>query len=414
MMNAGYSIAINFYFFVILLVSPFNSKAKRWIKGRKDWEFELQKRIKNDEKWMWFHCSSLGEFEDSCEIFFKIQQQFPEKKTILTVFSPSAYESISPLGLFDFVTYLPKDSKRNARTFMDIVSPDIALFSRSELWYYFLMETKAKQIPAYLISLKLTKRSNFLKWPLRIFYRKCFAAFDLIYCQNTETKKLLNDSYSLSNTRITGNTRFERVYNQSLKNERFPSIEKFIAGQYTIILGSCLPKDERLFLQIRMELKAFNIKWILVPHEIDKSLIARNLPISDWTFFSRINEMPTNCDILIIDQVGILKHLYAYANFALIGGGFDQIGIHNVIEPAVYGVPVGFGPNHRNYDEAIQLMELGGAFIFQTADELKALIISQLRSTEHLAISDKIKQFVKKNATSSTKIVDSMLNKIKD
>lgn len=413
-MNRFYSIIIYFYNFIILCLSPFNNKAKRWINGRKKWESELGKKIEKGENWIWFHCSSLGEFEDSCEIFFKIQNENPTKKTILTVFSPSAFEVLKHSGLFNVISYLPIDTKTNAKTFIEIVNPELVLFSRSELWLNFLLEVRAREIPLFLISLKLNNTSNFVKWPLRLFYRKCFNAFNIIYCQNSETQKLLNSNFSISNTLITGNTRFERVYNQSLSKETFPDIEKFVLDSLVIVIGSCLPKDERIFLQIYNDLKGLNLKWIIVPHEIEKAIIVRKMNSKFTILYSNIKELNEFHDTLIIDSVGILKHVYRYANFALIGGGFDKVGIHNIIEPAVHGIQIAFGPNHKNYDEAIQLLNLGGAFVYKDSKELKGLIKSKLFNPENLVLKENIKHFVKANTLNSSKIIDSIRTKMND
>lgn len=407
-MNRCYLIIIYFYNFIILLLSPFNKKASRWITGRKKWESELGEKIEKGENWIWFHCSSLGEFEDSCEIFFKIQNENPTKKTILTVFSPSAFEALKQSGLFDVISYLPLDTKTNAKAFIEIVKPELVLFSRSELWLNFLLEVRAREIPLFLISLKLNNTSNFIKWPLRLFYRKCFNAFNIIYCQNSETQKLLNSYFSISNTLITGNTRFERVYNQSQPKETFPDIEKFVLDSLVIVIGSCLPKDERIFLQIYHDLKGLNLKWIIVPHEIEKSIIVRKMNSKFTILYSNIKELNEFHDTLIIDSVGILKHVYRYANFALIGGGFDKIGIHNIIEPAVHGIQIAFGPNHKNYDEAIQLLNLGGASVYKDSEELKGLIKSKLLNPENLVLRENIKHFVKASTLNSSRIIDSI------
>ncbi|MBK9479538.1 MAG: hypothetical protein IPP56_16270 [Bacteroidetes bacterium] len=411
-MNSCYSIILYFYYLIILLLSPFNKKAKRWITGRKKWESELEKKIKKGENWIWFHCSSLGEFEDSCEVFFKIQTEYPTNRTILTVFSPSAFEVLKQSGLFDIIFYLPLDTKANAKAFIEIVKPQLVLFSRSELWLNILVELQARKIPLFLISLKLNNKSNFLKWPFRKFYRNCFKTFDVIYCQNLETQKLLIAYFNVSTTLITGNTRFERIYNQSQSKITFPDIENFVLDSFVIVYGSSLPKDEKFFLKTYDSLKKLNLKWIIVPHEIEKSIIAKKLNSRNVIHFSKIKELHQFHDILIIDSVGILKHIYQYAHIAIIGGGFDKIGIHNIIEPAVYGNQIAFGPNHKNYDEAIQLLNLGGAIIYKNNEELKRIIQSKALNPENIALRETIKLFVKSNTMNSFKIVESIRAKL--
>jgi len=411
-MNILYSLVINCYYFLIFTAGFFNKKAKLWIEGRKNWESVLSGKIDKDKDWIWFHCSSLGEFEDCCEIFFKIQKENPSKKTILTVYSPSAFESLKSSRLFDVIAYLPLDTKRNAKTFLDIVNPEFILFGRSELWLYFLLEIKKREIPIFLISLKMNSKSNFIKWPFNIFYRSCFSVFDAVYCQDEETLQLLISHFAVSNTFLTGNTRFERVYKQSQSDFKLHGIENFIIENRVVVLGSCLPKDEHMFLEIYNKLKSLNIKWIVVPHEMEESILSKHIDSNTNILYSRINELNPNHDILVIDSVGLLKHIYKYADFALIGGGFDKIGIHNIIEPAVYGVQSAFGPNHRNYEEAIQLIASGGATVYNNSIELEMLINEKFSNPEDKVLKENIRQFVKSKAVSSSKITDSILARL--
>ncbi len=411
-MNRCYSIIIYFYYYLILIASPFNRKAKKWIDGRKKWESVLLKKIKKGESWIWFHCSSLGEFEDCCEIFFQIQNAFPHKKTILTVFSPSAFEALKQTNLFDVITFLPIDTKSNAKSFVDIVNPEFALFSRSELWLNILTEVQSREIPIFLISLKLSSNSNFVKWPLKYFFGRCFKTFNYIYCQNAETQKLLHSNFNLTNSMITGNTRFERISNQSQIGQALPDIERYVLNSKVIVIGSSLPKDENFFLDIYDELKMLNIKWIIVPHEIEKSIIIKKMNTKNLILYSNIIELNKHHDILIVDSVGLLKLIYKYANLAIIGGGFDKIGIHNVIEPAVHGVQMAFGPNHKNYEEAIQLLNLEGATIYRNSNELKMWIKNKLLKPSNIPIGENIKQYVKTNTIDNSKIIESIRMKI--
>jgi len=412
-MNLFYSFTLHFYNLLILIASLFNRKAALWIKGRKKWQYELKEKIKQSEKWIWFHCSSLGEFEDSCEIFLKIQKRNPTKKTILTVYSPTAFEVLHKSNLFDHISYLPLDTLPNAKTFLDIVQPELVLFSRSELWFNFLKQTKARKIPVFLISLNLTRNSNFTKWPLKFFYADCFKSFDHIFCQNIETTKILFTQFNITQSSITGNTRFERVYNQYKTDINFPEIETFTKEGFVIIFGSSLPKDERLFLDIYKELKHPQIKWLIVPHEFARCTFMQKLNSNNFVLHSKIKNLNESHDILVIDSVGILKHIYKYTNLALIGGGFDKIGIHNIIEPAAYGIPIAFGPNHKNYEEAVQLINFGGAAIFRNSTELKEIIKNKLSQKTDFLLKENIKQFVKEKAINSSKISDAIQNQIK-
>ncbi|MDX2173755.1 MAG: glycosyltransferase N-terminal domain-containing protein [Bacteroidota bacterium] len=401
-----YSISIYCYSFLISIVGLFNKKARLWIKGRENWEANLLDKIGKGDSWIWFHCSSLGEFEDCCEVFFKIQKEYSTRKTILTVFSPSAFEVLSTSNFFDVITYLPLDTKKNAIKFINIVKPKLILFSRSELWLNFLLEAKKKGSSLFLVSLKLSKESYFIKWPFKTIYKKCFRCFTHIFCQNSDTQKLVNSSLNITNTSITGNTRFERIFKQSQIDGTFHEIEKFAQNSLLVVIGSSLPKDEKIFLKIYNELKFLNIKWIIVPHEIEKTIIIKEINPYNLILYSSISKLNKGQDVLIIDKVGILKHIYKYAKLALIGGGFDKIGIHNILEPSVFGVQTAFGPNYRNYEEANDLIKIGGATIYRNSEELKDLIVNKLTNPINNEFQKKIKQYVKHNANNSSQIVD--------
>lgn len=401
-----YNLIIRLYFSAIKIVSPFNQKAKLWLEGRLNWEIKLSEKITPSEKWIWFHCSSLGEYEDCCEIFYKIQKSNKTKKSILTVFSPSAYEFLKDSKLFDVITYLPIDSTINAKKFLSIVNPELVLFSRSELWFHYIIETNIRGIPIFLISLKINEKSNFLKWPFKLIYKKCFYSFTYVFCQDNETLDLLKRKFNVNSAIVSGNTRFERIINQANNLNEHDEILSFAEDNKVIIMGSCLEKDEKIFLQIYFKMRHLGIKWIIVPHEIEKSTVSSNIDNKNLIYHSKIDELTNSHDVLFVDSVGILKYLYKYADLAIIGGGFNRIGIHNIVEPSVFGVQTAFGPNHKNYHEAIQLIKIGGASIFKNAEELEQLILAKLFAPKDDDLELRIKKFVKDNSTNSNQIAE--------
>lgn len=409
-MQSIYFLILQIYKLFIRLASLSNRKAAVWIKGRKNWEVQLSGHIKKNESWIWFHCASLGEFEDACEVFFNLKQSFSAKKTILTVFSPSAFEALKSTKYFDLIFYLPLDTPGNSKKFISLLKPEFAVFSRSELWFNFLHALSQKNIPTFLVSLRLNNKSNFLKRPFKNWYRNCFNSFDFIFCQDSETKQLLDSKFSYKNTIVTGNTRIERIKNQSILKQKLTQIEEFTASNFVIVFGSSLAQEERIFYEIYPKLKAFNIKWIIVPHEPEKSSLHKMFAANNCILYSEMDKLIKIHDILIIDTVGLLKTVYKYANFAIIGGGFNRIGIHNIIEPAVYGVPMAFGPNHKNYPEALNLLKFGAAKIFTTSDELLKIINQQLLSPTPDYLKLAIKKFVDKEVTVSSRIVDTILS----
>lgn len=405
-----YDTALFFYYILIWSSSLFNKKAQQWIRGRKNWTMLLSEKRKFNEHWIWFHCSSLGEYEDCREIFKQIKKDNPANKTLLTFFSPSGLEAKKESSEFDLIMYLPFDSKRNAKWFLDILRPQSIFFSRSELWFYFLNEIHKRKIPAFLLSLKMNAKSSFLKWPMRKIFAKCFKAFDHIFCQDEITKELLLGYFKISSVSITGNTRFDRVYAESSSTYELPHLEKFLGNSFVIVVGSCLPEDEKNIFDALSHLESSSIRCVIVPHEIDGAridkIVSRN---SDRVIrYTNIELLTTSHSVLYIDFVGALRHLYKYARFAIIGGGFDRIGIHNIIEPAAYGVKTTFGPNHKNYQEALDLLRIGGAIIHRNTSELLEIIRDQLTNPATDALKNKIIEYVKDSTGGSKRIIESI------
>jgi 3-deoxy-D-manno-octulosonic-acid transferase len=408
-MQTLYQLGLLGYRFIILLISPFNTKARNWIQGRKNWKKKLN-QFDNTQSWIWFHCASLGEYEDCYEVFLKLKLEFKNSKILLTVFSPSAYEVIKHNNPFDELMYLPIDTKSNARLFIQKLNPTLVVFARSEIWVNYIQTLKFKNIPIFLISLKLTHQSGFLKPILKRFYQKSFTAFQFIYSQDNQTIELLEKQFKVNNTRLTGNTRFERIFKEKQKGVHFPEIEEFKSNALTIIVGSSLPKDESIIQELIDEDIFNSIKWIIVPHEWKSSIFKhKKWTRKDTILFSQINNLNSKHRILFVDQVGILKHLYQYGEIALIGGGFNKIGIHNIIEPAIYGLQIGIGPNHRNYQEAIDLINLKACFIFKNTAELKNILEEIIQNQTPNTSQKELKDYIENQSNTSSIIQDHLL-----
>jgi 3-deoxy-D-manno-octulosonic-acid transferase len=393
--------------------APFNRKARKWVQGRVGWIERLSSVRKGDEKWIWFHCSSLGEYEDFLDVLTRTKRDKPDRKFLLTLSSPSGYDVVKDTTVCDLVMYLPLDTKSNAKRFMDLLRPEAIFFSRSDLWWRYLSEIRARKTPAYLISLFLDENSGFLKRSLRGMYTECFSAFTHIFCQNEKTKSLLQETFGIEAASVTGNSRFDRVAASVSQIVFYPLVEKFVGDDFTVVVGSSWPKDENFVFQTYAELKAklpkTRIKWIVVPHEIDETRIEKWVAVdpAKRLRYSKIESAKPTHDILFIDFVGGLKHLYRYADFSVIGGGFDKIGIHNIIEPATYGVPQAFGPNHRNYQEALDLTETKAADIFHSSEELTAIILKRL-TEESSSLKSSISAYVQTNRGASQRIVETI------
>jgi 3-deoxy-D-manno-octulosonic-acid transferase len=405
-MHFVYQACIHAYTLLLHLASIFHNKAKLWIHGRKNWKEILAEKRNPADKWIWFHCSSLGEYEDCCEVFHELIKMNPSKKTLLTFFSPSGYEHKKNSSLYTLVMYLPTDTKKNASSFLDILRPGSVFFSRSDLWFNFLNETRKLNIPVFLLSVRLSKTSGFLGWPVRSFYKKCLNCFTHIYCQDQVTRDLLKEKFDISFTSVTGNTRFDRVHASAFPGKEFPELDEFIKDSFVIVAGSCLPKDENILLKALGQLGSHHVKCIIVPHEINDKDIERSIQKCQGKAlrYSRINSLSGAQSILYFDTIGDLKYLYRLANLALVGGGFDRIGIHNVLEPAVFGVNIAFGPHHRNYPEALELLRTGTANIYRNAAELSSIIRTQMDHPEDAASGPEFENYMNSHLGASSRI----------
>ncbi len=407
-MNSIYNILIFIFGILMKIVANFHHKAKLWVTGRQDWENTLRKKRTSNEQWIWFHCSSNGEFEDCFELFNLIKKENPTKKIILTFFSPTGIETHGNSTICDLIMYLPLDTKENASKFLSILKPSIAFFSRSDFWYNYLTQLKSNNTPTYLLAFSLTKQSNFIKWPGKLFFQKSIHCFDFIFCQNNLTLSLLKENFNYTTSTIVGNSRFDRIYQESFNKREFPGIDNFITNDFMLVAGSTLDKDEENILYVMKQLENHSIKCLLVPHEIDNThlsaLISKNP--TKIIRYSNIEQLKPSHKILVIDFVGGLKYLYRYADIALIGGGFDSIGIHNIIEPSVYGVNTTFGPNYRDYPEAIDLLEMGTSIIHHSKEELLTQLKEQLSHPKTDAFKAQLKKYVIDNTGASLKTLE--------
>lgn len=397
-MKIFYQIGTSFYFLIVRIVSLWNPKAKLFIKGRNEtWDKLKDFRSENKEVF-WFHCASLGEFEQARPLIEKLKNDI-DCKVVVTFFSPSGYEIRKNYDQADLILYLPKDSTKNARAFLDLINPSKIFFIKYEFWANYLMQAYKRSIPTYLVSGVFRKNQVFFKW-YGGFMRKILNSFEIIFLQNENSKILLN-SISV-NSIITGDTRFDRVMQNANKVESFPLIEKFINGSKMLVVGSCWAEDESIIFPILN--KTTTEKIIIAPHEIHESHLS-NIEKSlqkKVLRYSLINSTEDigQYDVLLIDNIGILMHLYQYADVAYIGGAFGK-GLHNILEPASFGVPVIFGNKYSKFPEAYQFIDAKIGFSVKNSVEFKE-IYSKLLSGN---ISEEVTHFMTSQKGATTKIV---------
>ncbi|MCX6200310.1 MAG: 3-deoxy-D-manno-octulosonic acid transferase [Bacteroidetes bacterium] len=400
-----YNLLLFFYRLGILLASPFNAKAKLWIDGRKNWRSKLSNFQWGKEKRIWIHCASLGEFEQARPVIEKLKSQELKPQIILTFFSPSGYEIRKNYKQADVVMYLPHDTKASAKVFLDLVKPDEALFVKYEFWFHYLNELSKKNIPTILFSSVFRNEQVFFKW-YGGFFRTMLTKFSKVFVQN-EKSKLLLQSIAIE-SELSFDTRFDRVYEIAQNRKYFPLVEKFKGNSKILIAGSTWPRDEQLLLQLINENTLSGFKFIIVPHDINlKKIIAlqKKMKVESVLFSELNNENALTAQILLVNSIGSLSSLYASAEIAYLGGGFNA-GIHNVLEAVVYNIPVLFGPNYKKSEEAKELVALGEAYTVSSFTELNAAIQTASSKTNLLG-----KKYVEERIGGTEKIVAYLSNK---
>jgi 3-deoxy-D-manno-octulosonic-acid transferase len=361
------------------IASLFNSKAKKWVRGRKNILERLARAIPNNEKVIWMHCASLGEFEQGRTVIEQLKNRYPHFKILITFFSPSGYEAGKNYAAADWVFYLPMDGPRTARRFLEIVHPAMAIFVKYELWYYYLKKIKYRDIPLLLISALFRKDMAFFKWYGGL-QRKMLSRFAHIFVQNAASKNLVDRLGLEMISSISGDTRFDRVIEIAKRWEGIPAIKQFTGKNKVIIAGSTWPEDEEILQKAFTAINDPSLKLIIAPHEITEKRLAEikklfpnallysqlTTPHSPLT----IHHSPpdsyrdTTHNTLIIDNIGMLARLYNYGYITYVGGGLRKMGVHNVLEAAVFNKIVLFGPAYHKYSEAVGLVLSGGGLPF--------------------------------------------------
>lgn len=409
-----YTLGIFFYSLAIRVAALFNPKAKQFVVGRKNWQKQLQSKIDKEASYVWFHCASLGEFEQGRPVIESLKRQFPNYKIILTFFSPSGYEIRKNYEGADVVSYLPLDTKQNARAFLNTVQPKKVFFVKYEFWYNYINEIKELQIPLYIISAIFREKQQFFKnTPWGKWYRRMLFNFEHIFIQDQTSAELLK-TIGITNFTISGDTRFDRVAEIAAGAKQFEIVEKFTTTATTVIAGSTWKPDEELLVEfINNYNNTDKVKFIIAPHEVSPSNINRihQLLKKPAISYSKIaNTSISGFNVLIIDSIGILSSLYQYGNVAYIGGGFG-VGIHNILEAATFGLPVIFGPLYTKFKEAVDLVKEKGAFSIQNYNELERLLnllISQKNELKNASEISKI--YVEKNVGSTKLILKKVFN----
>ena len=390
-----YSFFIQLYAWAIRITGLFSQKAKLLAKGQNSSFAILSENISDKNRYIWVHAASLGEFEQGRPIIEAIKKEQPEYKIVLTFFSPSGYEIRKNYSMADVICYLPMDKKSNAKKFIKLIKPEKAIFIKYEFWANYLLTLKKNNIPTYIVSAIFREKQLFFK-SYAGWYRNLLTCFSHIFVQDKHSKELL-DKFNIKNVTVSGDTRFDRVTNIASNSKELPLIESFKGGNQVIVAGSSWEPDEKLLFEY------FNnndVKLIIAPHETQPERIKSILRKTNKNvalYSEQDKQKFESADCLIIDCIGILSSIYKYADIAYIGGGFG-VGIHNVLEAAVYGTPVIFGPNYARFKEANDLVNRQGGFSIQNCEELTVLLNRFLTEKNFLAeTSKKASVYIKEN-----------------
>ncbi len=348
-----YSCFIQIYGWAINLSALLgNEKAKKWINGRRT------NTNRSDKKSVWIHCSSLGEFEQALPVIEEVQQQFPSNNIIVSFFSPSGYDIISQKNIVDDVVYLPLDTKKNAVEFIDLINPEIAIFVKYEFWFNHLIELKNRNIKTYFISVTVTK-NHFLFSSFSKSFRSVLKSTDGMFVQNESSKNLLL-GVGFDNIHLSGDTRFDRVFKFAREERVNHKIEQFKSAKKLIVLGSSWKREEKMMKKFIMETDLLlNCRVVIAPHDISERHLLEIEQLFNKSIVRYTNYSNQASDIMLVDNIGLLSSIYRYADIAFVGGGFTNA-LHNILEPAAYGVPVIYGNNHAKFPEALELEDAGG------------------------------------------------------
>lgn len=402
------------------VIALFNKKISWFVKGRKETFVKLTKL--KDKKTIWFHASSLGEFEQAIPIIEKLKEHFKNQKILVTFFSPSGYNVRKNYPLADVVCYLPLDSSKNAKKFINTINITVAIFIKYEFWPNFLFHLKQKQIPTILVSGIFREKQIFFK-SYGSFMRKALNSFDHFFVQDYKSKKLLN-SINIKNITIAGDTRFDRVSKIVNQNNSLNFIESFVDKKFILVSGSTWKEDEQIIVNYINTKASDNEKFVFAPHNIkhlgiDKlkqSIQKKTILFSEIPFnknkqeYADFDTVLKDCQVLIIDAIGFLTKIYSYASVAYVGGGL-KTGLHNILEPATFGIPIIIGNNFEKFKEARDLVDLKGCFTIKNKNEFNS-IFNHLKTNPVLRekASNINFDYVKENTGCTKKIIE-YLNK---
>jgi len=385
----------------------FSGKMKLFVHGRKEVFSTLEKKVQRNDKTIWFHCASLGEFEQGLPIMEAVKSSMPDYKLIVTFFSPSGYEIKKDAPIADAVTYLPLDTISNAKKFLSIVHPSLAIFVKYEFWPNYLKELKSTNVPTLLVSGLFRKNQIFFK-SHGGFMRKALGNIQHFFVQDKHSEELLHD-INITNTTVSGDTRFDRVSHQIEQDNSLSFVAKFKGNSTCIVCGSTWPEDETVLLDY-INMAPATVSFIIAPHKIDVSNIEnfrKKLTKTSVLFSEKEGKDLSQFSVLIVDTIGLLTRIYSYADIAYVGGAMGKTGLHNILEPATFGVPIVIGQHLDTFPEALRLQRLAGLFSVNSTAECTTILSKLVTNTSFRNKTGMISgHFVNSNTGATQKIME--------
>ncbi|WP_121667887.1 3-deoxy-D-manno-octulosonic acid transferase [Mesonia aquimarina] len=410
-MRTLYSILITLFEKLLPLIALFNPKMKLFYQGRKKSFSILEEKVGKKKPVIWMHAASLGEYEQGVPVLEKLKENFPEHQILITFFSPSGYEIKKNSALADVVTYLPLDTKSNAKKFVEIVQPEIALFIKYEIWPNLLFELQKKSVNSILVSGVFRKNQIYFK-AYGKFMLKALHTFQHLFVQEENSKKLLN-TFGFKNVSVSGDTRFDRVSRQLDQKNELTFLDNFKDQKTCVICGSTWPEDEEILVSY-INNTSKDVKFVIAPHQINsvkikalqKKLTAKSIRFSEYE-----NQNLKEAQVFILDTIGLLTKAYSYATIAYVGGAMGTTGLHNILEPATFGVPIVIGKNYLNFPEAIALQKQKGLFSVDNQQSLQIILDRLITDNSFRQKSGRnAKEFINSQTGATVKIVKHISN----
>ncbi|SFN43206.1 3-deoxy-D-manno-octulosonic acid transferase [Salegentibacter flavus] len=409
-MQIIYNLFISLTEFLLPIAGIFSHKMKLFVKGRKEIFQRLKSEIQVGEKYIWIHAASLGEFEQAVPVIELLKEKYPGHRILVTFFSPSGYENKKKHPLADVITYLPIDTPGNARKFLELVKPELVFFVKYDIWPNFLQEIKQRGIRSFLISGVFRKDQVYFK-SYGSWMKKALQSFEHIFVQNQESKELLEKN-GFNNVSLSGDTRFDRVSRQLTYDNKLEILENFLQDELCIVAGSTWPEDEELLLEYINSAPA-KVKFIIAPHEIKAEKIndfRKKLKVSSVLYSETSSQEPKDFQLLIIDNIGLLSRIYSYADIAYVGGAAGNTGLHNILEPATFGIPIVIGENFEKFPEAKRLQQLAGLYSVASAAELMEIFEKLVKNQDFRKQTGMIAGHFINSNTGATRVISTYLS----